>query len=209
MLAAYFPPSRFSFRLPKSNRRVYSLPATSAPGFDSDSFRHERAHCRLGKGASEPRGFCATVRQCILTARWISPSRIILQENLTLSADCFLSFDLVGQPSCQQSGKMTRAGGRCSWIETSGGLEMEGRRSAVSGLMFLVLSVAAPLMSKDGKLALRVTPNQAYVFIDGIAQRNGGGRFKLSPGEDRKSTRLNSSHSQISYAVFCLKKKKE
>src|SRR2546430_13105377 len=27
-------------------------------------------------------------------------------------------------------------------------------------------------------------------------------------GLDRKSTRLNSSHSQISYAVFCLKKKK-
>src|SRR5205085_3951290 len=32
--------------------------------------------------------------------------------------------------------------------------------------------------------------------------RAGGGR-----GGDRKSTRLNSSHSQISYAVFCLKKK--
>src|SRR2546430_12298079 len=31
----------------------------------------------------------------------------------------------------------------------------------------------------------------------------------LTPEErDRKSTRLNSSHSQISYAVFCLKKKK-
>src|SRR2546430_15441894 len=31
------------------------------------------------------------------------------------------------------------------------------------------------------------------------------------PGDyrDRKSTRLNSSHSQISYAVFCLKKKKK
>src|SRR5688572_31801140 len=28
-------------------------------------------------------------------------------------------------------------------------------------------------------------------------------------GPDRKSTRLNSSHSQISYAVFCLKKKKD
>src|SRR2546428_4266755 len=27
------------------------------------------------------------------------------------------------------------------------------------------------------------------------------------PGSDRKSTRLNSSHDQISYAVFCLKKK--
>src|SRR5688572_31817022 len=30
-----------------------------------------------------------------------------------------------------------------------------------------------------------------------------------APGGDRKSTRLNSSHSQISYAVFCLKKKKK
>src|SRR3712207_8549912 len=28
------------------------------------------------------------------------------------------------------------------------------------------------------------------------------------PGADRKSTRLNSSHANISYAVFCLKKKK-
>src|SRR5688572_32478113 len=31
----------------------------------------------------------------------------------------------------------------------------------------------------------------------------------VSPKTDRKSTRLNSSHSQISYAVFCLKKKKK
>src|SRR2546430_7758865 len=31
---------------------------------------------------------------------------------------------------------------------------------------------------------------------------------EVNPGVDRKSTRLNSSHSQISYAVFCLKKKK-
>src|SRR2546430_976089 len=30
-----------------------------------------------------------------------------------------------------------------------------------------------------------------------------------SKPQDRKSTRLNSSHSQISYAVFCLKKKKK
>src|SRR3989475_4216176 len=30
-----------------------------------------------------------------------------------------------------------------------------------------------------------------------------------APNPDRKSTRLNSSHSQISYAVFCLKKKKK
>src|SRR3712207_7077619 len=31
----------------------------------------------------------------------------------------------------------------------------------------------------------------------------------VAPDEDRKSTRLNSSHANISYAVFCLKKKKK
>src|SRR2546430_4460958 len=36
----------------------------------------------------------------------------------------------------------------------------------------------------------------------------GGEVFSPMPTADRKSTRLNSSHSQISYAVFCLKKKK-
>src|SRR5256886_5051118 len=34
-------------------------------------------------------------------------------------------------------------------------------------------------------------------------------RYDPIRGGDRKSTRLNSSHSQISYAVFCLKKKKK
>src|SRR5688572_31269010 len=43
-----------------------------------------------------------------------------------------------------------------------------------------------------------------------IGERPGDGHTLLLPaGElDRKSTRLNSSHSQISYAVFCLKKKR-
>src|SRR5690349_23903915 len=36
-----------------------------------------------------------------------------------------------------------------------------------------------------------------------------GGRRRRRVGKDRKSTRLNSSHVEISYAVFCLKKKKK
>src|SRR5256885_3142245 len=46
-------------------------------------------------------------------------------------------------------------------------------------------------------------------------QRGGGGvrpdrhQGQLHLGADRKSTRLNSSHLVISYAVFCLKKKKK
>src|SRR5438067_5419603 len=37
----------------------------------------------------------------------------------------------------------------------------------------------------------------------------GGGRARDHQDQDRKSTRLNSSHVSISYAVFCLKKKKK
>src|SRR3712207_8522024 len=36
----------------------------------------------------------------------------------------------------------------------------------------------------------------------------GGGQGQREAEQDRKSTRLNSSHANISYAVFCLKKKK-
>src|SRR2546430_3152262 len=42
---------------------------------------------------------------------------------------------------------------------------------------------------------------------DGRADQDDHAR--TTRGQDRKSTRLNSSHSQISYAVFCLKKKNE
>src|SRR2546430_5099195 len=42
--------------------------------------------------------------------------------------------------------------------------------------------------------------------IQGHGIRRRIDRLQREP-EDRKSTRLNSSHSQISYAVFCLKKK--
>src|SRR2546422_7825705 len=53
---------------------------------------------------------------------------------------------------------------------------------------------------------------------NGWTQRTPAGRISVSPTysrryrsviEDRKSTRLNSSHGYISYAVFCLKKKKK
>src|SRR3989475_4657588 len=46
----------------------------------------------------------------------------------------------------------------------------------------------------EGGLATGMVPSGNDVFMESI---------------DRKSTRLNSSHSQISYAVFCLKKKKK
>src|SRR2546427_9332033 len=44
--------------------------------------------------------------------------------------------------------------------------------------------------------------------VDGFVNSLAQGDRLLVKAIDRKSTRLNSSHSQISYAVFCLKKKK-
>src|SRR5256886_13478924 len=63
--------------------------------------------------------------------------------------------------------------------------------------------------------ALEAEIRRQRVRGDEIRHVEGYTRKPVAPGEfdvwlseqDRKSTRLNSSHSQISYAVFCLKKK--
>src|SRR5688572_32234233 len=63
------------------------------------------------------------------------------------------------------------------------------------------------------------TPYEVVAALDRTHRLVGSGIWELPfgrdrarrpprTGSDRKSTRLNSSHSQISYAVFCLKKKK-
>src|SRR3712207_7813396 len=46
-------------------------------------------------------------------------------------------------------------------------------------------------------------------IADGIDSSDRPGREGVRDGPDRKSTRLNSSHANISYAVFCLKKKRD
>src|SRR2546422_7234695 len=54
------------------------------------------------------------------------------------------------------------------------------------------------------------TSNPGVSFARSHAQREPrrSDHRRLPPPRDRKSTRLNSSHGYISYAVFCLKKKK-
>src|SRR2546426_6153087 len=63
-----------------------------------------------------------------------------------------------------------------------------------------------------GAGALRVLDRRdaalAQVRLPGSARPRAGGDRRRRPRGDRKSTRLNSSHLVISYAVFCLKKKK-
>src|SRR5438445_8852170 len=54
--------------------------------------------------------------------------------------------------------------------------------------------------------ALTLNPGEGYLWSAAIDPARG---FAYFGTEDRKSTRLNSSHANISYAVFCLKKKKK
>src|SRR2546427_4461313 len=62
--------------------------------------------------------------------------------------------------------------------------------------------------SNGGWLA-RTTLGAEYASYGGFTELIERNNETLRGIVDRKSTRLNSSHSQISYAVFCLKKKKE
>src|SRR3712207_8030489 len=67
----------------------------------------------------------------------------------------------------------------------------------------------APMLRKTFQIAKPVL--KARVYSSGLAYndlRINGAPASSSVLEDRKSTRLNSSHANISYAVFCLKKKK-
>src|SRR3712207_6968370 len=73
------------------------------------------------------------------------------------------------------------------------------------------------LFRSDGVLDLALQDALLFQRPQATAERPGAHRSDgaadlVEPhatGQDRKSTRLNSSHANISYAVFCLKKKKK
>src|SRR3712207_8998023 len=66
---------------------------------------------------------------------------------------------------------------------------------------------AAPTVAHEGRGMVW----KADLRKDGrlLATASDDGTARIWDAKDRKSTRLNSSHANISYAVFCLKKKKQ
>src|SRR2546429_1792562 len=60
-----------------------------------------------------------------------------------------------------------------------------------------------------GPITHKISPgnNSPDTGFELVQKKNGGWKFIANREIDRKSTRLNSSHGYISYAVFCLKKK--
>src|SRR5207244_7447541 len=83
-------------------------------------------------------------------------------------------------------------------------IPVAGQTAPVSQVIF-VYKPREVTVSLAGVSTLGATSFRTYVESSGIAGRPGNVQSALAI--DRKSTRLNSSHQIISYAVFCLKKK--
>src|SRR2546426_4811059 len=79
--------------------------------------------------------------------------------------------------------------------------------TATTEIYTLSLHDALPICGQPRDAALRGGPGDHLAGSQPGAGEGGGGRGRGAGGRDRKSTRLNSSHLVISYAVFCLKKK--
>src|SRR2546427_5486599 len=89
----------------------------------------------------------------------------------------------------------------------------------VATIIYGLLVLALFWLNRDHKSRVSAALWIAVVWLWISASRPMSQWFGVAPvmqspdqyleGRDRKSTRLNSSHSQISYAVFCLKKKKK
>src|SRR2546422_4378108 len=77
------------------------------------------------------------------------------------------------------------------------------RRPPRSTLFPYTTLFRSPLKAEHEELADLLSELHGITIVSGRAPRRAAGRWP-----DRKSTRLNSSHGYISYAVFCLKKKK-
>src|SRR2546427_6877144 len=69
--------------------------------------------------------------------------------------------------------------------------------------LFPYTTLFRSLEQGQGTLVQDLPPRPTQFGVDHLADQ------VMGEAIDRKSTRLNSSHSQISYAVFCLKKKKK
>src|SRR3712207_8499057 len=80
-------------------------------------------------------------------------------------------------------------------------------RSTLFPYTTLFRSVGASRVRDLFKQARENAP--AIIFIDELDSIGRTRGRTVTGGSDRKSTRLNSSHANISYAVFCLKKKKQ
>src|SRR5258707_6056289 len=75
-------------------------------------------------------------------------------------------------------------------------------RSTLFPYTTLFRSVLTSSIPLGGKPEFTQVDGKGHIYVN-IEDKN-----EIVEVEDRKSTRLNSSHANISYAVFCLKKKK-
>src|SRR5205814_8464135 len=129
-----------------------------------------------------------------------------------------------GNPPCGFESHL----GHCSSCRLLGG-QASHRPGTVSSLLrafrrAIPVSMASRVLVVDDDAELRAVPKEALreAGFDAVTARDGFEAMRIARADvpdlvlldvlmplDRKSTRLNSSHLGISYAVFCLKKKNQ
>src|SRR5438270_2681906 len=116
---------------------------------------------------------------------------------------------VVGQIGQSIDGRIATVTGHSKYINGPAGLAHLHRLRALVDAVLVGIGTA---VADNPQLTVRrvAGPSPARVVLDprGRLPPDANARIRRKPS-DRKSTRLNSSHSQISYAVFCLKKKKK
>src|SRR5438874_13590011 len=82
--------------------------------------------------------------------------------------------------------------------------------TATTEIYTLSLHDALPICRSPAYIIAHVYAGRGVIYASRPFEENSCARRRKrgTPSLDRKSTRLNSSHVEISYAVFCLKKKK-
>src|SRR5690625_1752560 len=160
----------------------------------------------------------SVIDQCNFRCTYCMPKEIFGKDYAFLPENELLSFDEIVRLA------ETFAGLGVDKIRITGGEplmrknldQLIKRLIDIPGIQDIALTTNAVFLPKQAKKLKEAGLQRVNVSLDAIEdevfkQINGKGVITLPvlKGIDRKSTRLNSSHVAISYAVFCLKKKKK
>src|SRR5262245_38030433 len=125
-------------------------------------------------------------------------SLLMTIKNLSLSFVCGLALMFVGASLVPAQVPTTQASSSASTVY----------RSVPSGAKMKFQGVVIDRNADTFTIRDRTRTDYQVLITDNTSVKTKGG-FLHGGKKDRKSTRLNSSHLGISYAVFCLKKKKQ
>src|SRR5688572_30695694 len=144
----------------------------------------------------------------MMSLRILAVSILTFSNVVSFGATLPIVKDIEAQPFVAQTKRLIEATdylGVPFTVEDKKKIETAIERSDVEGIQSVLDAYCLFGVQINPEMRVKVAPGPAKAQL----VEQGWRQFLVKVAKDRKSTRLNSSHSQISYAVFCLKKKKK